>query len=104
MERFGLACLIWLLLCRLPRTGRRNAITRIKHSVNGLPWMALNLIRAADVATAAVRHMAIVAIEFATFLTIGVELGSFLVGKEKSAYVSWQVGDVFIFKTAVISV
>ena len=86
-----MARLIWLLLCRLPRAGKRNAMNTIKHSVSVLPCMALNLIRAADVATAAIRDTTNVPIGFATFFKIVGALGSSPLGKEKPADVSWQV-------------
>ena len=91
MEGDGLARLNWLLLCRLPRAGKRNAMSTIKHSVSVLPCMALNLIRAADVATAAMRDTIKVAIGLETFFNIGDALGSSSLVKEKPADVSWQV-------------
>ena len=91
LEGVGLARLIRLLLCRLPRAGKRNAMNTIKHSVSVLPCMALNLIRAADVATAAMRDTTKVPIGLATFFKIGDALGSSSLVKEKPADVSWQV-------------
>ena len=91
LERVGLARLNWLLLCRLPRAGKRNAMNTIKHSVSVLPCMALNLIRAADVATAAMRDTKKVPIGLKTFFKIGDALGSSSLVKEKPADVSWQV-------------
>ena len=64
---------------------------KIKHSVNVLPCMALNLIRTAEVAPAEMRDTTRVTMRLETFFMIAIEVGSSSISKEKPANDSWQV-------------